>query len=60
MKTWLRCFLVQLIVIQVTMASGNSGDTIVVLPGTGIYREGSRDACGKGLTIKIAAPGTIR
>lgn len=38
--------------IKAAMASASSGDTIVVLPGKGIYDEGSRGEPGKRLTIK--------
>lgn len=46
--------------IKAAMAAARSGDTIVILPGTGLYDEGSRDAHGKRLTIKPVEPITIR
>lgn len=42
------------------MAVAKDGDTIVILPGTGVYNEGSRDAQGKQLIIKTLGKITIR
>jgi hypothetical protein len=42
------------------MASAANGTLIVVLPGKGVYQEGSRSAEGKSLTIKTVGSVTIK
>lgn len=42
------------------MAAARDGDTIVILPGLGVYDEGSRGEPGKRLTIKALSNVTIR
>lgn len=46
--------------LKAAMAAARDGDTIIVLPGTGLYDEGSRSAEGKQLTIKTLGKITIR
>jgi hypothetical protein len=46
--------------IRAAMAAAPDGATIVVMRGSGVYVEGSRNAGGKRLTIKTVAPVTIR
>ncbi len=46
--------------IKAAMAAAQSGAVIVVLPGTGIYEEGSRSAEGKKLTIRTVTPIIIK
>ncbi len=46
--------------IKAAMAAAESGTVIVVLPGTGIYNEGSRSANGKRITIRTVQPIIIK
>lgn len=46
--------------IKAAMSAAQSGTTIVVMPGTGIYSEGSRSAKGKRITIRTVRPIIIK
>ncbi len=46
--------------LKAAMTAAESGDTIVVLKGTGTYDEGSRGVTGKALTIKTVGNVTIK
>lgn len=46
--------------IKSAMAAAKSGDLIMVLPGNGLYQEGSRSAQGKRITIKTLSNVTIK